>query len=183
MSKNTKSTKTTKTTKTTKATKNTKAGNTTEPKSDPKDETKGTKPDKAKRPNVYRRVQTMATVPGVGEIPITLVEVEFGGETKRANTRKECAAWLKIKRRQAADQAKEERQAAREQRDLERYGRMAPAVTDRLLGFTRKIEKLADNSTVTEQDRELIVKATAILISVANDRAARDKADGEEEAA
>ncbi len=126
-----------------------------------------TRANNAKRSELFKKVETVADVPGVGKIPITLIEVEFGGQVHRANTRKECQQWLTAQRKAVHDKARAENEAERTKKAEERYAKMAPAVTDRLEAISEKLRKLSENETVESNEEPLLLEAAALITQVA----------------
>ena len=134
--------------------------------------------------DVFKKVTVMAKCPGVeGEISVTLVEVEFEGEKHRVPTRKEAQIWLRGKRKAKSDEAKKEREATKQQRELERAAKIAPYITEKLEKIAEQIAGLHNHAAVADDERTILEGAVEALRSVVDIRSAKEAAKEDKKSA
>lgn len=124
------------------------------------------KKDWKKYQDVFKKVTITAEIEGVGKIPVTLIEVAHEGETYRARTRKEAQQWLRDKRKEAQAKMKAEKEALREQKEMERAEKVAGYIDEKIEMLACKIAVLATNKVISDDDRKAIEAAIESIMDV-----------------
>ena len=130
-----------------------------------------------KKSDEYKRVQTHATIPGVGKVKTTVIEVTLDGETHRATTRHACWIWLKAKRAEKRELVKAQKESDLAEKTAARFEKMAPRMTATLAHVSKKLEGLAAAPVINDYHREQLKNAIGLINAVVVDRKRIDNID------
>jgi hypothetical protein len=132
---------------------------------------------------VYKRVQKVAHIEGVGDVPITLVQAEFRGKTFQAATRKECGEWVKAQRKVWAKQQSEQKEADRLARELEQADKIYPVLTERLHRVATQIKTLSKTTTMEERHVSSLDQMAEAIFAMVLERQEKEKEEKESDTA
>lgn len=141
-----------------------------EPESDTEGESSAPAKKNGRIVDVFTKIQTTAEIPGVGKIPVSLIEVEHKGNKQRFRTRREAQLWLRAQRKEDAKAAKEAKDLARMQRELERADKVAGFIGERLTVLANNISTLASAASVPDEQTEKLLQAVALISEVVDTR-------------
>lgn len=123
----------------------------------------------------YKKINTKATVPGIGEIDITLIEVRFRDEIHRAPTKKACAAWYREMAAIANEEVKKEREAVKAEKLAERIAKLGPAITGLLDKMAANLGTYAASPAIdNDSQRAALQNAVTLIRDVVAAREAND---------